>query len=139
MSFKLKGRITRYTEGGQKMIDAKVANAGTNVIGWLVNAATSVYGTDYLFRAAVTQFGLGAKKPAIPPKPIVLTNGIILLSIPLIFLFPPPPFFGCCCRLVVIVVVVYVFTITTKVSFNRPANIPAPGNIATLLVDFLYY
>jgi hypothetical protein len=118
------------------MIDAKVANAGTNVIGRLVNAATGVYGTDYLFRAAVTQFGLCAKKPAIPPKPIVLTNGIILLSMPLIFLFPPP-FFGCCCRFVVIVV--YVFIITTKISFNRPRNIPASGNIATLIIDFVYY
>ena len=45
---------------GQKLIDARVANAGTVVNGWLVNAATGVYGTDYLFRAAVTQIGLGA-------------------------------------------------------------------------------
>ena len=119
------------------MIDAKVANAGTNVIGRLVNAATGVYGTDYLFRAAVTQFGLCAKKPAIPPKPIVLTNGIILLSMPLIFLFPPPCF-GYCCRFVADVV--YVFTTTiTEVSFNRSPNIPAPSNITTSLVDFLYY
>jgi hypothetical protein len=50
---------TGITEG-QKMIDAKVANAGANVNGWLINAAPGVYGTDYLFRAAVTQFGLGA-------------------------------------------------------------------------------
>ena len=42
------------------MIDAKVANFGTNVNGWLVNAQAGVYGTDYLLRAAVTQFGLGA-------------------------------------------------------------------------------
>ena len=45
---------------GQKLIDAKVANFGTNVNGWFVNAQTGVYGTDYLFRAAVTQHGLGA-------------------------------------------------------------------------------
>ena len=42
------------------MIDAKVANFGTNVNGWFVNAQTGVYGTDYLFRADVAQFGLGA-------------------------------------------------------------------------------
>jgi hypothetical protein len=30
------------------------------VNGWLVNAAVGVFGTDYLFRAATTQFGLGA-------------------------------------------------------------------------------
>jgi hypothetical protein len=50
---------TGITEG-QKMIDTRVANIGTNVNGWLVNAVTGVYGTDYLFRAAVTQIGLGA-------------------------------------------------------------------------------
>jgi hypothetical protein len=42
------------------MIDAKVANAGTNVNGWLVNTQTGVYGTDYISRAAITQLGLGA-------------------------------------------------------------------------------
>jgi hypothetical protein len=50
---------TGITEG-QKLIDAKVANAGTNVNGWLVNAQLGVYGTDYLLRAATTQLGLGA-------------------------------------------------------------------------------
>ena len=45
---------------GQKLIDAKVARAGILVNGWLVNAQTGVYGTDYLFRAAITQVGLGA-------------------------------------------------------------------------------
>jgi hypothetical protein len=42
------------------IIDARVANAGSNVNGWLVNALTGVYGIDYLFRAAITQLGLGA-------------------------------------------------------------------------------
>ena len=42
---------TGITEG-QKMIDAKVANFGTNVNGWLVNADAGVFGTEYLFRAA---------------------------------------------------------------------------------------
>jgi hypothetical protein len=50
---------TGMTEG-QKLIDAQVANFGTNVNGWFVNAQTGVYGTDYLFRAGVAQFGLGA-------------------------------------------------------------------------------
>jgi hypothetical protein len=49
---------TGITEG-QKMINARVANAGMNVNGWLY-AISGVYGTDYLFRAAVTQVGLGA-------------------------------------------------------------------------------
>lgn len=44
---------------GQKTIDARVANLGTVVNGWLSAPQLGVYGTDYLFRAAVTQFGLG--------------------------------------------------------------------------------
>ena len=50
---------TGITEG-QKMIDARVAVFGTVVNGWLTNAQAGFYGSDYLFRAAVTQFGLGA-------------------------------------------------------------------------------
>jgi hypothetical protein len=45
---------------GQKLIDAKMANIGTVVNGWLVNPQFGNFGTDYLFRAATTQFGLGA-------------------------------------------------------------------------------
>jgi len=48
---------TGITEG-QKMIDAEVANAGTNVNGWRYPIPTGDYGTDYLFRAAVAQLGL---------------------------------------------------------------------------------
>ena len=50
---------TGITEG-QKMIDARVTNFGTVVNGWLVTAQAGVYGTDYLFRAAITQWGFGA-------------------------------------------------------------------------------
>jgi hypothetical protein len=50
---------TGITEG-QKLIDAKVPNLGANINGWRVAGAVGVYGTDYLFRAAITQFGLGA-------------------------------------------------------------------------------
>jgi len=45
---------------GEKLIDAKVANVGTKVNGWLVSAQPGVYGTDYLFRAAITKLGFGA-------------------------------------------------------------------------------
>jgi hypothetical protein len=44
---------------GQKMIDARVANIGTVLNGWLVAPQLGVFGTDYLFRAAVAQWGLG--------------------------------------------------------------------------------
>jgi len=50
---------TGITEG-QKLINSKVANIGTVVNGWLVNAQYGVFGTNYLFRAATTQLGLGA-------------------------------------------------------------------------------
>jgi hypothetical protein len=64
---------TGITEG-QKMIDAKVANVGANVNGWLVNAQPGVYGTDYLFRAAVTQYGLGANVAQEALYPTVFTD-----------------------------------------------------------------
>lgn len=45
---------------GEKMISAKVANIGDVVEGWSINAVVDIYGTDYLFRAAVTKIGVGA-------------------------------------------------------------------------------
>ena len=42
------------------MIDARIPNIGVNVNGWLVPSAVGIFGTDYLFRAAVAQWGLGA-------------------------------------------------------------------------------
>ena len=45
---------------GQKLIEARVANFGTVVNGWLSAPQAGVFGTDYLFRAADTQYGLGA-------------------------------------------------------------------------------
>jgi hypothetical protein len=59
---------------GQKMIDARAANIGTNVNGWLVNAQTGVYGTDYLFRAAITQVGLGANIAQEALYPVIFTD-----------------------------------------------------------------
>jgi hypothetical protein len=53
---------TGITEG-QKMIDQKVANLGLVNDGWHVDAQLGVYGTDYLSRAAITQFGFGANTP----------------------------------------------------------------------------
>ncbi|MGB6671754.1 MAG: DUF1254 domain-containing protein [Candidatus Nitrosopolaris sp.] len=45
---------------GQKMIDARVANIGELVNGWLIAPAAGVFGTDYLLRAATTQVALGS-------------------------------------------------------------------------------
>lgn len=62
---------------GQKLIDARVANAGTKVNGWLVNALAGAYGADYLFRAAMTQLGLGANiaQEALYPATFTDNNG----------------------------------------------------------------
>jgi hypothetical protein len=64
---------TGITEG-QKMIDEEEANLGTNVNGWLVNAAAGVFGTEYLFRAAVTQLGLGANVAQEALYPVTFTD-----------------------------------------------------------------
>jgi hypothetical protein len=65
---------TGITEG-QKMIDTKVANIGTVVNGWLVAADFGVYGSDYLLRAATTQYGLGANVPQEALYPFTFTDG----------------------------------------------------------------
>jgi len=56
----IKGALETGIIEGQKLIDARVTNSGTMVNGWLVNALAGAYGADYLFRAAITQLGLGA-------------------------------------------------------------------------------
>ena len=52
---------TDITEG-EKLISAQVPNLGTVVNGWRVMPA-GLYGTEYLFRAAVTKLGIGANIP----------------------------------------------------------------------------
>lgn len=64
---------TGITEG-QKMIDAEVANAGTNVNGWRYTIPTGDYGTNYLFRAGVTQIGLGANIAQEALYPVTFTD-----------------------------------------------------------------
>jgi DNA sulfur modification protein DndE len=49
---------TAITEG-EKLIAKQVPNLGTQINGWRVTS-TGLYGTDYLFRAAVAKLGLGA-------------------------------------------------------------------------------
>jgi hypothetical protein len=59
---------------GEKIIDARVQNLGTKVNGWLVNLDVGNYGTDYLLRAAVAKFGLGANSPAEAVYPSIFTD-----------------------------------------------------------------
>ena len=67
---------TGITEG-EKLIYAKVANFGANVNGWTINAATGLFGTDYLFRAATVVVGVGANtgQEAIYPVTFVDSEG----------------------------------------------------------------
>jgi hypothetical protein len=64
---------TGITEG-QKMIDARVANFGTLVNGWLAAPQAGVFATDYLFRAADTQYGLGANIAQEAYYPLAFTD-----------------------------------------------------------------
>ncbi|MBX3358196.1 MAG: DUF1254 domain-containing protein [Phycisphaeraceae bacterium] len=48
--------------GVEKIMD-QFKVAGRNENGWIFTTKTGVYGTDYLQRAAVTYFGLGANRP----------------------------------------------------------------------------
>lgn len=62
---------------GEKLIDAKVANIGDVVNGWSVNPAIGVFGTDYLFRAAIAKFQLAANigQEAVYPSTFVDSSG----------------------------------------------------------------
>jgi len=59
---------------GEKLIDAKVANAGTKMNGWIVNTHLGNYGTDYLLRAAATKIGFGANMPEESLYPLTFTD-----------------------------------------------------------------
>jgi hypothetical protein len=59
---------------GEKIIDAQVQNLGMKVNGWLVNLDAGNYGTNYLLRAAVAKFGLGANSPEEAVYPSTFTN-----------------------------------------------------------------
>ena len=71
----IKAALETGIREGQRLIDTKVANVGTVVNGWLINADTGIYGSDYLNRAAVTQLGLGANVPQEAFYPATFTDG----------------------------------------------------------------
>jgi hypothetical protein len=70
----IKAALQTGISEGQKMIDTKVANIGTNVNGWLINTYAGIYGSDYLNRAAVAQLGLGAHVPQEALYPATFTD-----------------------------------------------------------------
>jgi hypothetical protein len=50
-------------KAGVEKIMAHFKNAGTTVNGWNIFTKTGIYGADYLQRATITYFGLGANRP----------------------------------------------------------------------------
>ncbi|HKE23986.1 MAG TPA: DUF1254 domain-containing protein [Bryobacteraceae bacterium] len=58
----------------QEKIKASAATTGTIVNGWNIMLKTGVYGTDYLDRAVVTYFGLGANRPEDAVYPTSMTG-----------------------------------------------------------------
>lgn len=59
---------------GEKLIDEKVKNLGSNVNGWQINLNLGRYGTDYLLRAAIANSAIGANIPEEAVYPITLTD-----------------------------------------------------------------
>jgi hypothetical protein len=55
--------LTRVPKPAVEKIMAQFKSAGTLINGWMFTTKTGLYGTDYLQRAAVTFFGLGANRP----------------------------------------------------------------------------
>lgn len=48
---------------GEKLIDEKIQVLGNEINGWFVNLDIGDFGTDYLLRAAVAKWGIGANSP----------------------------------------------------------------------------
>jgi hypothetical protein len=59
---------------GEKLINAKITNIGTTVNGWLIQTGSGTYGTDYLLRAAVAKYGLGANAAEEAFYPVGMTD-----------------------------------------------------------------
>jgi hypothetical protein len=70
----IKAALENGITEGEKLIDAQVQNLGKNVNGWLVNLDVGNYGTDYLLRAGVAKFGLGANSPEEAVYPSIFTD-----------------------------------------------------------------
>jgi hypothetical protein len=62
---------------GENLINAAIANSGIPVNGWVINTNTGTYGTNYLLRATIAKYGLGANtaEEAFYPAAITDSNG----------------------------------------------------------------
>jgi hypothetical protein len=55
--------LTDAPKAAQRQIATYMVHAGRAVNGWIVPTKTGIYGTDYLNRATITWYGLGANRP----------------------------------------------------------------------------
>jgi hypothetical protein len=55
--------IDAAPKAGQAVIAAALIKAGRVANGWIIPLKTGIYGTDYLDRATITWYGLGANRP----------------------------------------------------------------------------
>jgi hypothetical protein len=55
--------LEKVPKAAQKQIMGYLKKAGTFINGWVVFTKTGIYGTDYLDRALITAYGLGANRP----------------------------------------------------------------------------
>jgi hypothetical protein len=70
----IKAALENGIAEGEKLIDEQVQNIGMKVNGWLVNLDIGNYGTDYLLRAGIAKFGLGANSPVEAVYPSTFTD-----------------------------------------------------------------
>lgn len=70
----IQGALENGITEGEKLIDEKIQVLGTTINGWLVNLDVGDFGTDYLLRAAVAKFGLGANSPVEAVYPSTFTD-----------------------------------------------------------------
>jgi DNA sulfur modification protein DndE len=68
------GALQNGITEGEKLIDEKIQVLGTTINGWSVNLDIGNFGTDYLLRAAVAKWGLGANSPVEAVYPGTFTD-----------------------------------------------------------------
>ena len=71
----IKQALETGIEQGEKLIDAKVNDLGTNINGWIINLNTGNYGSDYLLRAAEQRSYLVQSVPQESVYPYTLVDG----------------------------------------------------------------
>jgi hypothetical protein len=67
--------LQKAPKAGLEKITSHLKTAGQRINGWVFTTDTGEYGTDYLQRATITYFGLGANRPEDAVYPTSETDG----------------------------------------------------------------